>query len=95
MKTLDELLTKESLIEWLKTKPSDQVYNYLNEPRCVLSSFFDENGHPELMAGFSTAYQMLPDKPTEAWIPLPEGWNTAARDGTRTYGELLKRIEAL
>lgn len=101
--TMEELLKTESLIEWLSTKPSDEKYNYFNEPRCAISEYFFENGHPELVA---TPNSIVRKQESGVWETvmntLPVGWNAAASGypkemvepviPERTYGAMLKRL---
>jgi len=89
---ISALLKTENLINWLRSKNPNEKYTYGNGPRCGISTYFSEMGHPDLFASVHDIYtgdlvEKVLDNgyKTYTWQDakivghLPVGWNEAAR----------------
>jgi hypothetical protein len=62
--------TAREFLDWVKTKPRDEKYNYLSPERCAMAQFLKETGRsddpnvgPDDWRGFDGCYRMIPDPP--------------------------------
>lgn len=90
------------IIEWLKTKPADASYNYLDNGNCLLAQYLKETGQA-IDPYVNAAYWFESGDPSIAGpISIEINYAAVGRFGdmsapsTRwTYGEALKRFEEL
>jgi len=101
---IEELFTNPKyLMDWLKTKPADEKYDYNNGDECALTRFLQENGYPKARAGAYSVYIEGWDESVyiEGWdevdnkMRLPLGFDNVARGNgeDNTFGAMLRRAE--
>jgi hypothetical protein len=85
--TLDELLTLPKLIAWLKTKPPETAYRYVDGETCVLTQFARENGFPDAR---DIGYYM---KASGDRVDIPDLISEIAFTEPHNYGAALDRAQ--
>jgi hypothetical protein len=77
-KPQQDILSLDSLIGWLETKPRFGTYAYYNARNCMLAQYFRSKGIQNVSLSRESYY----NEDTYVLKNLPEGWNDIAkRDG--------------
>jgi len=102
-----DILSLDSLISWLETKPRGGTYNYQLPCGCLLAQYFQEMTGCKHMGVTCVSYgpmkinRWIDDVPGSIRGDLPDGWDRVARSynandkGNWTYGMALQRAMAL
>lgn len=79
------LLTNDSLREWLQKQPPDGEYDYIND--CLIGRYLAAHGI-DAVVGISMVWH-------EGGVqPLPDGWNRINREPPRTFGAALEVLNS-
>ncbi len=96
-----DILSLDSLIAWLETKPADETYDYTRSKKCVLQQYFTAMGL-EGVAVIPYRYSVNRYLINETTHDLPEGWEKIAlgpaimyKVTPWTFGKALKRAKDL
>lgn len=91
-------LSTEALVTWLKKQPSKGTYDFQRIDSCLLQQYFTAAGFPHVQVEYGRWSQGRWDSTDFKVRDIPDGWEQVAHGGRHswsTYGAALKRAEAL